>query len=60
MVNYVYTKTIDCGGHVKINSIPYCSECSKVIDKAWDWCPFCGSILWRNDNVKEDEDGREE
>ena len=59
MVNYIYTKTIDCGGHVKINSIPYCSECSKVIDKAWDYCPFCGDHLWYKDG-KEDEDGREE
>jgi rRNA maturation endonuclease Nob1 len=59
MVDYIYTKTIDCGGHVKINSIPYCSECSKVIDKAWDYCPFCGDKLWYKDG-KEDEDGREE
>lgn len=59
MVEYVYTRNIDCGGHVVSNSIPYCSECRKVIDKTWVFCPFCGDKLWYKDG-KEDEDGREE
>lgn len=68
MVEYVYTRNIDCGGHIKTNAIPYCSECKKVIDRTWDYCPFCGDRLtveYTNQEPcdidgKEDEDGREE
>lgn len=60
MLEYVYTRNIDCGGHVVSNSIPYCGKCRKVVDKTWDYCPFCGDKLWYKDEGKEDEDGREE